>query len=655
MTKIDGLKKLASDDRTTCLKRLYEKNKLFFSKKFPNVAKLLYPGAMNPFHINVAGDFLTITNTETGELCHPEAGLDCFAEMLGDWTNNAWIDLIEGRIQGKKDYGKYSQFDLRFQKSVIYRFPGLAIRMQERAINLPTLSNEKRFSNPVVFAGIFHGLHIDHYLSCTQIRNAAFVEPDCARFVLSCYFLDYQALDERFNGLILHVGGDVPQSFVSTFVDRGSVTGAVWVRILPGYASDKFERLIRQVRLEVRKPYDVWVPLDMEIGALCNAVNNMLAGDRTYVGAKKLSGCSRIAVVGAGPSLSNDLDWLTQNQNQFVVFAVHSAVSALKSAGIFPDFQFTLDTRFYDQKDFDRLQLDPSIPIVTLVSDLPDKFANFKEVLRVAEAGGTYSLHFNRPVPFLSPTTGNMALGFACQCRPEEIYLFGLDFGYRQATATHVAEGTSYVTEEQHRSILGSGHLQVESNFTDSEAVYTQPYFNFARILAQNPIASVVGQVSVFNCSDGVRIDGAVPCRSSEIKLREYDKSHDVVIIRSMFVPAKEGIHWQPLPLDGAFQLAAYKKAMLQVLKMQKFNWLKFSEKIDNFNALTVKRLPKNIAQNLDKRIVPYLNLVKDLLISWYRMLCFTNTEAEWQRVYEEGYVQLNSLIDELEWPKELD
>jgi hypothetical protein len=609
---------------------------------------------MNPFHIHVSGDFLTIKNTETGELCHPEVGLDCFSEMLGDWTNSAWIDLIEGRILLKKDYGKYSQFGLRFQKSLIGRFPRLLVRMNEREINLPTLSNGKRFSNPVVFAGIFHGLHIDHYLSSTQLRTVAFVEPDIARFALSCYFLDYQVLDERFKGLILHVGDNIPQSFVSNFLRRAGVTGAVWVRILKGYASDKFEHLIRQIRLEVRKAYDVWVPLEVEIESFCSSAKNMRAGDLVFGGAKKLSGGSRIAVVGAGPSLSNDLNWLKQNQDQMVVFAAHSSVSALRKKGIVPDFQFTLDVVFYDQDLFDRLQLDPSIPIVTLVSDLPNKFVRFEEVLRIPETRKGYAVKLNQTIPFLSPTTGNMALGFACHCKPDEIYLFGLDFGYRKATETHTAGSSVYDTEEQHRSILGSGHLQVESNFKDTEVVYTQPYFNLACILAKNPIASVSGQVRVFNCSDGARIDGAHPCRSGEIELREYDKSLDVERIRSMFVPAEEGVHWQSFPLDGAVQLAACKKAMLQVLKMKKFNWLKFSEKIDNFNSLTVKRLPNNIGQNLDGRVVPYFVFVGDLLIYWYKLLCFTNSEAEWQRVYEQGYAELCSLVDELEWPEEL-
>ena len=654
MTKIEELKKLSLDDRAKCLERLYQKNKIFFSKKYPDLAKLLRPGAMEPFHIHVADDFLAITNTETGELCHPEAGLDRFSEILGDWTNNAWIDLIEGRVQLRQDYGSYSQFPTKFQNAMLNRFPGLYPRMQARSINLPTLPNGKHFSNAVMFAGIFHGLHIDHYLSCTQLRKAAFFEPDCARFVLSCYFLDYQALDERFNGLVLHVGSDAPHSFVSAFFDSATITGTVWARILPGYASDMFEPLVRQMRLKARKPYDIWMAPEWVIDGLCNANENVRAGDRIYIGSEKLSTCSRIAVVGAGPSLSNDLDWLKQHQDQVVIFAVHSAVSALKKSGVRPDFQFSLDIHTYDQGVIERMMLDPSIPIITVVNDVPNKYATFKEVLRVPESGGIFPVHFNHTVPFLSPTSGNMALGFACCCKPEEIYLLGLDLGYRQATMTHAAESSAYETDEEHRSIVGSGHLQVESNFTDTEAVYTQPYFNEARILAQYPIANVAGQVKVFNCSDGARIDGTVAHHSSEIELREYDKSQDVNLILSMFALLEKGVHWQPLPLDGAVQLEAYKKAMLRELKMKKFNWLKFSEKIDNFWSLVIKQLPRSIAQKRDRRIVPYMNIVNELLICWYRFLCFTNTEAEWQRVYDVGYAQLTALISEFEWPENL-
>lgn len=654
MTKIEELKNLLPQQRADCLERLFQKNQAFFSGKYPSVGNLLRSTGTAPFHINVTDDFLTITNTETGELCHPEAGLDRFAEALGDWTNNAWIDLIEGRVlryESDDEQGKYSQNMTRFQQEMLSRFPGLAPRMNDRSINLPTLASGKHFSNPVVFLGVFHGLHVDYFLSRTQLRTVAFVEPDPSRFALSCYFLDYQALDKRFDGLLLHVGKEFPENTKELFFKKADITGAVWTRILPGYPSGEFGTIIDQFRLRWRKPFDIWFPPERQLDGLRNVKGNIAAGQRILAQPVALSPRSRIAVVAAGPSLSSDLDWLRQNQDQFVIFAVHSAVSALQKTGIAPDFQFSLDINRWGKEEFERVQLDPSIPIVTLVNDFPEKFASFAEVLMLPELHGVYPVKFKLAMPFLDFTTGNMALSFACWCRPEHIYLFGLDLGYRQATQTHVAESSAYRDEEEHRAVVFSGHLQVKSNFDETGPVYTQSYFSEARIAAQRPIASVAGQVLVYNCSDGARIAGANPCRTSEIELREYDKTRDVDLIRSMFVPLEEGVHWQALPLDGAVQLEEFRKAALRVVKLKKFNWLKFTKKIDNFEALVAKQLPRNIALNLDRRIVPYMRTVNKLLICWYMFLCFTNSEEEWQQVYDLGYAQLSQLIDEMDWP----
>jgi len=648
MSKIEQLKKLSPTQRAASLEKQLNKNKSFFARKYPAVADLIQSSGIYPYHITVTDDFLTITNQETGDLCHAQAGLDKFSEMLADWTNNAWIDIIEGRVQYHKDTSKYSEFCHDFQNQLLTRFPGIYKRMQAQTVNLPTLASNKRFSNPVVFLGVFHGLHIDYYLSRTQVRNVAFVEPDPVRFLVSCYFLDYQSLDDRFGGLVLKIGAR-DYNFQS-FFNKSPITCSIWTRVLPGYASNAFEPFIDQLRLTLRKNYDVWMPAEWLLKGMRQALDNIIAGDSLCVKGGELSANSRIAVIGAGPSLSNDLQWLRQHQDQLVIFSVHSAVSALRSAGIKPDFQFTLDIHHFSKAQLEKLNLDPSVPVVTLISDVPDKFADFQAVLRVAAAGNIHPVKVNFKIPYLSPTSGNMALGFACWCRPAEIYLFGLDFGYRQAAHTHVKESTMYDSEEAHRSIIGSGHLQVPANFDDAEAVYTQSYFNFSRIAAQKPIAEIAKGVRVVNCSDGARIEGAVPCRSSDIELCEYAKQADIDAIGAMFEPAREGVHWSALPLEGEEQLDAYKKAMLRVLKMKKFNWLKFAEKIDAFRSVTEKQLPGAISRQRDNRIDPYINVATELLMCWYRILCFTNNEQEWQRVYEEGYRQIRRYIDEMTW-----
>jgi uncharacterized Rossmann fold enzyme len=654
MSKIEELKKLTPKERAANLEKTFEKNRRFFKQKNPSVAKALKPGGNEPFHIRITDDFLTISDQKTGELHHPEIGLDKFAAALGDWTNNAWIDLIEGRIINRANYGKYSQYSKVFQKYMLHKFPGLVPRIKNRHINLPGISEGRCFSNPVVFVGIFHGLHIDYYLSRTQLINAAFIEPDVRRFILSCYFLDYQALFQRFGDLILHIGNDFPHQHMDKFFRRSSITAPVWVRVLPGYAFEGVESLMRQFRLKWRHVYDVWVPAEWQLDALRHAMENIHTGKKIYARQAKLSSKSRIAVVGSGPSLSDDLPWLKQYQDQVIIFAAHSSVSALQSAGIKPDFQFNIEVKPWTGEHFARLNLNPDIPMVTMVGDVPDKFAHFNEVLMLPEGGGVHPVRFKRQVPFLTPTTGNTALGFACTCKPAQLFLFGLDFGFREALKTHVKESTAYTHEGAHKSQLGSNNVEVPANFDVAAVVYSQPYFNLARLWAERAIASAGENIAVYNCADGARIAGARPCRSADIRIKDYDKNADVEKIRSMFTSLSKDEHYEMYPLDGEEQLKHYQNAMIRELKMKKFTWRKFAHTIDNFRSEVEKHLPRQIARERDSRISPYFNPVNDILLAWYRLLCFTNTEAEAQQVYNAGYELFCDIVRDMHWPDDL-
>jgi uncharacterized Rossmann fold enzyme len=656
VSKIEQLKNLTVQQRVANLEKTFQKNRKFFQTKYPDIGKVVRPGGAEPYHIAVTKDFLEIEHTQTKELCHPQIGLDKFAEALGDWTNQAWIDLIEGGLSIHADYGQYSQFTKRIQEKVLNRFPGLHQRIKQHSINLPTLPNGKRFSNSVVFAGIFHGLHIDHYLSNTQLSNVAFIEPDVNRFVLSCYFLDYQALEERFGGLILHVGEDFPHSHINRFFANAQNTAPVWVRVLPGYPSDKVEPLMRQFRLKWRHLYDVWVPAENMLKELDHTAHNIANGANVYTKDVSLLPDSHIAVVGSGPSLSNDLDWLKQNQHRMIIFAAHSSVSALQHAGIKPDFQFNIETFGWTPETYERLNLDKAIPIVTPIGTMPDKFAEFDQVYLLPETNGMFPVTINKTIPFLSPTTGNTAIGFACHCKPQQVYLFGFDFGFRESTKTHVQESTAYQDEEAHKRQLGSSNAQVPANFPEVSAVYTQSYFNLARLYAEYAVVLArKGNTKVFNCSDGARIAGAEPCRSADIPTWDYDKAPDVEKICSMFAPLQKKTDWCPYPLDGATQLEEYKKAMQRELRFNKFNWLKFSQTIDSFRAGVEKQVPRYVAKHRDNRINPYMNVVNELLTVWYRMLCFTNTEEEWQQVYQIGYLEMVAMIDEMHWDDEWD
>lgn len=407
---------------------------------------------------------------------------------------------------------------------------------------------------------------------------------------------------------------------------------------------------MREFRLKWRNFYDVWAPPEDVLAGMDNVAANIALGKPVCCRTAKLSSGSRIAVVGAGPSLTADLLWLKEHHDQFIIFAAHSSVSTLLSHGIRPDFQFNIEIRPWTDEIFKKLDLNKSIPIVTMLNDIPDKFSDFSDVLLLPEMGGVYPVKVQTELPFLAPTTGNVALGFACHCQPEEIYLFGMDFGFRSAVATHVESSMVYAEEADHKRQLGSSQLQVDPNFAEASELYTQPYFNLARQSAQQAIHFGGKRAKFYNCADGARIEGATPCHSADIELIDYDKSEDIEAIRSMFSPLEEGEHWQHLELSGKEQLAAFKKLAIKEMKMGRFNWLKFVQHVDNFRENITKQLPRKVAEHKDARILPYLAVMDELLVSWYRLLCFTNNEDEWQRVYKAGYEKFVELVEEMEW-----
>ncbi|WP_303720678.1 hypothetical protein [Malonomonas rubra] len=192
--------------------------------------------------------------------------------------------------------------------------------------------------------------------------------------------------------------------------------------------------------------------------------------------------------------------------------------------------------------------------------------------------------------------------------------------------------------------------MPVQANFSDAETVLTQPYFNQARQMAERAIESVDGRVKVFNCSDGALVRGAEPLRAEQIALRAYDKQADIDLIRSSFRPLRAGEDWEPFPMAGEQLLSLYKKGLLNELKMKKFNWFKFAKIVDSIDHMVLKRLPRKSVVEGDMRLEPYMEVVRELLIMWYRFLCFGNNEHEWQQVYEVGYQELAALIEDMHW-----
>ena len=650
---IDELKKAKPKKRATLLQAMNAKNVAFFKRRHPDLGIFLEKQGTGDFEIRLNDEFLDVIQRSTGQYCHPPGRLLEYIYTVANWHHSGWIDKMEvvHRYTGAHEHGELVRAML---EGIHKELPEISARMRTGIVQLPKLKDGRRFSGSTVFLGALTGLHIVQYLNTTDVRDVVIIEPDINKFILSCWFLDYEAIEKHFKRLVMHIGEEMPENPLNYLLGASPVTASVWMRILPIYPSKMFDEITNRINLRWRVQHEVLVPFDRELRNLTYGAMNLRDERPILCKQPELSAQSRIAVVGSGPSLDQDMEWLKANRDKLIVFAVHSAVRALKKNGIQPDFQCTLDTEI-DEVTLGRLGLDPEIPLVAYYKMDPVTLKKFKTVLLVPENGKANAVNFQHEIYNTHPTSGNLTVAVATFMRSAEVYLLGLDFGFRSTRRSHVSgslhddEGDqSHLDAEMRENVLS------KPNFAENEGViFTHAYYTMSRITAEAAIKSGGSEVKVFNLSDGVMIEGAEPLHSGEAVLECYqEREVDLKAIHAAFASGKEGV-WSPFSAPGNKYLATLKESLLESLRIPHPSWLGFATALDLAWTKTTMKVVQTHKD--DVRMEVYGKLIQDALSDWYRVMIFTRSPKEFSTGYTAGLKQFELLLDKLHFPPELD
>jgi hypothetical protein len=655
---IERLQNLSPTERPLLLNKIYEKNRRFFKKKRSAIDRFL-ENSKCEYRIDITEKFLNIVHEPTGQLGHPEAGLDTFAMMMGNWNHNAWVDLFNLKIIIPPE--KYKIHHTPFRRMCDFtnrNFPTYPQNFASGKIHLKILKDGRRFSPPVIFLGIFHGLHIDYFFSRTDISTALFIEPDAARFEVSCYFLDYEAINEKLGGRFsFSLGENEGTESIQQFFRKSRITPIVWARVLPAYVIPKAPVIIENLRLLQKVRRDMIFPLDFEMQGLINGLSHIKK--KRYLLTEKIHTSSqcRIAVVATGPSLSNDLGWLKENQNKVIIFAVHSSVKILKNHGIIPDFQFSLDIHPRKPGELALLDLYREKPLIQYYKATDDYCDVTDTILMVAEKFKPDPVFLKTTLEYTHPSTTCLAFSFADYCSPQEIYLLGCDFGYRSVEKDH-AFGSIYdnLMDDQGKQKTHYGNtLQalVPSNFKTDDLIQTTTFLSHTKIAIEKRIIASKKPYKVLNMSDGVEIENATPKRSSDVFLPRYSKKQkDVQKIMRAFKKAELQKNWSPFSEKGSDQLLIMKKTILDRLSLEQFSWVSAA---NNFDCI-LDDLINLCRKKKDLRMEVYDKLISDLLDTMYCCLLFHDSEDEAEKAFRSMIMELGRILDEdLFWPKELD
>lgn len=400
--------------------------------------------------------------------------------------------------------------------------------------------------------GIGLGYQIGYLFERCDVANFFIFEPDLDVFYASLYSFDWAPLLDFIasenKGFHIFLGQDensIMQDVSTAIAARGSFLIST-VLSFWHYPSDSIFKLIERVIQEFFLLSRGWGFFDDNLFALAHSADNISSGVHFLKRNKKINPEWRktpVFVIGNGPSLDAALPYIIKYQNDAIILACGSSISALHRAGIKPDIYVSVE-RTKSMSDFLELLNEPDYlrDILFLSTDVthPDHKMYFSRMglgfkfnepmFSILSINFPELLEQLAPLQATNPLVGNIGLSMPITLGFEELYMFGLDNGYKDDEHCHSKLSAYYDADGQQIDVLAkasSGDMIVPGNFGGE--VISNPLFSVAAHVMGNLLENMP-HVHCFNCSDGAKIRGAKPLHLVDIIIPESNVNKSVLI-----------------------------------------------------------------------------------------------------------------------------
>ena len=391
--------------------------------------------------------------------------------------------------------------------------------------------------------GVGLGYHLGYLYERCKIGTLFLFEPDLDLFYASLYCFDWAPLLDYLHqenlGMQILLGQDeesIVKDFASAIHSRGSFLIAN-AFIMWGYQNEKIRKLIEKVQQEYFLLVMGWGFFDDNLIALSHTINNIERAVPFLQHDKKISPVYQrtpVFIIANGPSLDDSISVIKAHKDRAILISCGSAMTALHKVGIKPDIHVETE-RTKIVYDFLANLNDPDYQreILFLSTDVihPDCSTLFNKSMltfKLGEPGVTlYQNHFPHLQPCaafsgMNPLVGNIGVSLPINLGFKNIYLFGMDNGYRQRGHHHSKFSAYYNNNDKAEAfgekVYGDSQRACEGNF--GGVVISNIMFDTSRRVTEEVLAAN-GDVQCFNCSDGAKIEMARPLPSTEIHLSQ--------------------------------------------------------------------------------------------------------------------------------------
>ncbi|MHC3400556.1 motility associated factor glycosyltransferase family protein [Aeromonas veronii] len=387
---------------------------------------------------------------------------------------------------------------------------------------------------------LMYGIGLGYQLGCLyeqcKIKNLFAFEPDLDMFYASLFCFDWHHLLEYMEkesiSLHLFIGVD-EKLLVADMMEALHRKGAFWSASYFSfchYHSPKLHSLITQVESEFYLLKTGWGFFDDNIYALAHSHTHLQDGIPFLKRWRNSSTFEQVPVfvVGNGPSLDQSIEFIRQHQQQAIIIACGTAVSALYKANIKPDIYVAVE-RTKSSADFlSILNADDFIKDTVFLSvDVihPECKRFFRKTglafkpnepmfsMLISSFGQAFEYD---TIQYSNPFVGNTGLNYAALLGFKQVYLFGIDNGYKSAGLHHSSLSLYYndKKEAKYQQDL-KDTFPAPGNFGDEVRInhlFGLAIHNMECVLQDYP------EMQCVNSSDGAYIEGAAPRRVESLQ-----------------------------------------------------------------------------------------------------------------------------------------
>ena len=391
--------------------------------------------------------------------------------------------------------------------------------------------------------GLCGGLFLDILLEMGYFFHSLLIyEEEAELFALSCYFVDYELLFSRVSPKSCYI-------FIENLLDKGLLNHYFYSKKITNNFLRLELTLLKSQKVEAFKQLTLetyranargWGSFEDEMIGLKNAFANAKNAPFLRLDSKLKT---PICVVGSGPSLESNIDFIRANQEKMLIFSCGTALKVLKAHNIIIDFQIEIERVPYLAEVLQSSNLGKT---ATLCASLvnPKVLEISQDSTLFMRGGSAASYIFDKiatqivPLEFCAPFVGNAGFSLAC-AMSEEIIMCGMDCGFVRGFAKH-ASGSIYGDE---RTEIPLDCFKVEGNRDDFE-VFSNAIFSLSKESFALAIAHYKPK-SVHNLSFGAKIMGTVFTPNLTLKSRttkENLNSSKFFIDKSMIDLAKNAL-----------------------------------------------------------------------------------------------------------------